>query len=160
MGHGFTACRKTKLWSVLCQGTASRLLKNSVMLAFEGAHLQVRRCKTLFLSFRGTSAPRNLLFLSDSCFIALLSQDQDRRVAGYGIGSGATRQQNLSIPFHQVLVNRRHFRVFIRLCRRLQNKETDADYQQRHILIILSLAAALIARYPFAAAARSPLRFR
>jgi len=68
---------------------------------------------------------------SDSCFIALPSQDQDRRVAGYGIGSGASRQQNLSIPFHQVLVDRRHFRIFIRLCRRLRHKETDADYQHQ-----------------------------
>jgi hypothetical protein len=41
-----------------------RPLKNSIMLAFEGAHLQVRRCKTFILSFRGAFAPRNLLFLS------------------------------------------------------------------------------------------------
>src|SRR6202166_1726829 len=148
----------------------------------------------------------------DRCLVALPSQDQDRRLAGYGIRSGAPRQQNLSILFHQVLVDRRHFRIFIRLCRRLRHKETDADYQnqggdldhsyadhsypdnsfprealinselsfraQRNCssfgqvcevekpafgsvgLIILSLAAALIARYPFAAAARSPLSFR
>ena len=45
--------------------------------------------------------------------------------------SGAPRQQNLSIPFHQVLVDRCHFRIFIRLCRRLRHKETDADYQHQ-----------------------------
>lgn len=59
------------------------------------------------------------------------SQDQDRRVCGYGIGRGAARQQNLSVPFHQVLVGRCHFRIFIRLCRRLRHKETDADYQHQ-----------------------------
>jgi IS5 family transposase len=52
-----------------------------------------------------------LRLFSDSCFIALPSQVQDRRVAGYGIGSGAPRQQNLSISFHQVLVDRCHFRA-------------------------------------------------
>jgi hypothetical protein len=51
----------------------------------------------------------------------------------------------------------RHFRIFIRLCRRLRHKETDADYQhQGHDLIILSLVAALIARCPFAVVAHLP----
>ena len=60
-------------------------------------------------SFHHTDKP---VFSSDGCFIALPSQDHDRGVAGYGIGSCAQRQQNLSIPFHQVLVDRRHFRAF------------------------------------------------
>ena len=38
---------------------------------------------------------------------------------------------DLSIPFHQVLVDRCHFRIFIRLCRRLRHKETDVDYQHQ-----------------------------
>src|SRR5438093_13201415 len=43
----------------------------------------------------------NPFFPRTACFIALPSQDQDRRVAGYGIGSGAPRQQNPRIPFYQ-----------------------------------------------------------
>jgi len=78
--------------------------------AFGTPHLwvpELRRVKCRHpASFHHTDKP---ILSSDSCFIALPSQDQDRRVAGYGIGSGAPRQQNLSIPFHQVLVNRRHF---------------------------------------------------
>jgi len=68
-------------------------------------------------------------------FHSLASQDQDRGVAGYGSGSGASRQQNLSIRFHQVLVDRHHCRISIRLCRRpcrFRHKETDADYQDQH----------------------------
>src|SRR5580700_817697 len=75
-------------------------------------------------SFHHTDKP---VLSSDSRFIALPSQDQDRRVAGYGIGSGAPRQLNLSIPFHQVLVERRHFRIFVQQCRRLRHKRTAAD---------------------------------
>src|SRR5205807_8435148 len=32
---------------------------------------------------------------------------------------------------HQVLLDRRHFRIFIRPCRRLRHEETDADYQHQ-----------------------------
>ena len=31
----------------------------------------------------------------------------------------------------RTLVDRRHFQIFIRLCRRLRHKETDADYQHQ-----------------------------
>ena len=75
--------------------------------AFGTSHTRVpvlRRVKRRHpASFHQTDKP---FLSSDSCFIALPSQDQDRRVAGYGIGSGAPRQQNLSIPFHQVFVDR------------------------------------------------------
>lgn len=81
--------------------------------AFGTSHLRVPELRGVKrrhpASFHHTDKP---VLSSDSCFIALPSQDQDRRVAGYGIGSGAPRQQNLSIPFHQVLVDRRHFRIF------------------------------------------------
>jgi hypothetical protein len=89
--------------------------------AFGTSHLRVPELRRVKLrhpaSFHHTDKP---VLSLDNCFIALPSEDQDRRGAGYGIGSGAPRQQNLSIPFHQVLVDRRHFRIFIRLCRRLQ----------------------------------------
>jgi hypothetical protein len=82
--------------------------------AFGTSHLRVpelRRVKRLHpASFHHTDKP---VLSSDSCFIASPSQNQDRRVLGYGIGSGASRQQSLSIPFHHVLVDRRHFRIFI-----------------------------------------------
>src|SRR5438105_20676 len=64
---------------------------------------------------------------------------------------------------HQVLLDRCHFRIF-RLCRRLWDKETDADYQHRHNHgddpDHSFPRGRLIARYPFAvAAAHSHLLF-
>src|SRR5258708_5867256 len=139
------------VWSVACRkrkcggsaGSGSCLLSNAALMADTTSALEwpaitlaignidraawrfrvpeLRRVKRLRpASFHHTDKP---VLSSDSCFIALPSQDQDRRVAGYGIGSGAPRQQNLSIPFHQVLVERRHFRILIRLGRRLRHKE-------------------------------------
>src|SRR5213592_4401936 len=106
-------------------------------------------------SFHHTDKP---ILSSDSCFIALPSQDQDRRVAGYGIGSGAPRQQNLSIPFHQVLVDKRHFQIFIRLAAAFGTRKPMLITSTKAMILIIPSLVALIARYPFAvAAARSPL---
>jgi hypothetical protein len=86
----------------------------------------------------------------------LLSQDQDRRLAGNGIGSGAPRQQNLSIPFHQVLVDRTIFE-YLSDCAAAFGTRTSMliTSTKAMMLIILSLVAALIARYPFAVANHS-----
>src|SRR5579864_2438293 len=89
-----------------------------------------------------------------------------------GWSLGAPRQQNLGIPFHQVLVDRRHLRIFVRLCRpafgtrKLMLITGSIIVQPRAMIliilsviilaiVILSPMAALIARCPFAVAAHS-----
>jgi hypothetical protein len=56
----------------------------------------------------------------------------DRRVGWIWNPERRSAPAESHIPFHQVLADRRHFRMFIGLCRRLRHKETDADYQLQH----------------------------
>jgi hypothetical protein len=51
-------------------------------------------------------------------FVAMRPENQNFRIAGYGVRGRASRQGNLRVAVHEVLVERRHvgIRSFVVLC--------------------------------------------